>query len=96
VLDFLEEAGNSSWCRQVSRSSSVAGSGHQSEHDLVTSPFERIVPCCLGLEKADYFSWVVVLPGGMRVLSQIFIQGHFGYDLRLCRVKLCVILRSLS
>src|SRR6266850_2854174 len=52
VLDFPKEAGNSSWCRQVSRSSSVAGSGHQSEHDLATSPSERIVLCCPGMEES--------------------------------------------
>src|SRR2546430_7267528 len=50
VLDFPEEAGNSSWCRQVSRSSSVAGSGHQSEHDLTTSPLAGIVTRCRGME----------------------------------------------
>src|SRR5262244_3786865 len=50
VLDFPEEAGNSSWCRQVSRSSSVAGSGHQSEHDLTTSLLEGIVTRGLGME----------------------------------------------
>src|SRR5215510_12506593 len=43
VLDFPEEAGDSMWCRQVSRSSFVTGSGHQSEHDLTTSPLEGIV-----------------------------------------------------
>src|SRR5215813_9955170 len=50
VRDFLEEAGHSLWCRQVSRSSSVAGSGHQSAHDLATSPLGCILPCYLGRE----------------------------------------------
>src|ERR1051326_1281170 len=48
VRDFPQEAGHSLWCRQVSRSSSVAGSGHQSEHDLTTSPVGRILPCYSG------------------------------------------------
>src|SRR5215510_5121548 len=50
VLHFPGEAGDSSWCRQVSRSSSVTGSGHQSEHDLTTNPVERILTYCPGTE----------------------------------------------
>src|SRR5215813_1936401 len=50
VLSFPEEAGDSGWCRQVSRSSSVTGSGHQSEHDLTTNPRERILTYCPSTE----------------------------------------------
>src|SRR5215813_14965505 len=50
VLGFPGEAGDSGWCRQVSRSSCVTGSGHQSEHDLTTNPVERILPYCPGTE----------------------------------------------
>src|SRR5215471_18309264 len=45
VRDFPQEAGDSLWCRQVSRSSSVTGSGHQSEHDLTPSPLRGILAC---------------------------------------------------
>src|SRR5438132_7879289 len=48
VRNFPQAAGNSSWCRQVSRSSSVTGSGHQSEHDLTSSPFGGILSCSSG------------------------------------------------
>src|SRR5262244_1269525 len=50
VLHFPREAGDSGWCQQVSRSSSVTGSGHQSEHDLTTNPGERIVTYYPGIE----------------------------------------------
>jgi len=71
VLDFPEEAGHSAWCRQVSRSSAVAGAGHQSEHDLTTSPLEAIVTGCPGMEEGRFFFMGRGAPGGMRVLSQI-------------------------
>ena len=70
MLDFPEEAGHSAWCRQVSRSSAVAGAGHQSEHDLTTSPLEAIVTGCPGMEEGRFFFMGRGAPGGMRVLSQ--------------------------
>src|SRR5499426_1924804 len=76
VLHFPGEAGDSVWCQQVSRSSCLTGSGHQSEHDLTTNPGERIVTYCPGTEYRRPLFMGGGAPGGMAVVSQVFNWLH--------------------
>src|SRR5262249_28587573 len=60
---LLQEAGDMSWCRQVSRSSFVTGSWHQTEADLTTNPVGSILLCYpVPEERTGSFSCVVVSP----------------------------------
>src|SRR5262249_6600415 len=57
------EAGDMPWCRQVSGSSFVTGSWHQTEADLAPNPVGRLLLFCLVQEeRAGSFSCFVVSP----------------------------------
>src|SRR5262245_57224643 len=78
VLGFPGEAGDSGWCQQVSRSSCVTGSGHQSEHDLTTNPVERILTYCPGTEYRRPLFMGGGAPGGMAVVSPFSSEAIWG------------------
>ena len=62
-----------SWCRQVSGSSFVTGSWHQTEADLAPNPVGRILRFFRAQEEGPvpfHASWCP-RPGDMAVLSQI-------------------------
>jgi hypothetical protein len=59
-LDVPKAAGPSAGSRQGSRSSAGAGPGHPSDHDLATSPAERLVLWCQVWRRADSFACVMV------------------------------------
>src|SRR2546427_207742 len=77
-----------SWCRQVSGSSFVTGSWHQTEADLATNPVGRILRFFPRQEEESvpfHASWCPRL-GDMAVLSQFPFEAIWGmislHDLR--------------
>jgi hypothetical protein len=75
---LLQEAGDISWCRQVSGSSFVTGSWHQTEADLATNPVGYILPC-FPAQKEEltpfHASWCP-RSGDMAVLLQTLSNRH--------------------